>query len=76
MGSLTKSQLIGTDKRRRHVEKVPLPDAALNGNDHVYVRKLSAGEALAMASAEGPEPSSKSSNRWTVGTPSYIFCKL
>ncbi len=34
-------------------------------------------EAIAIATpAEGPEPSSKSSNRWTVGTPSYILCKL
>jgi hypothetical protein len=43
MSSLTREQLLGS--RDRKVQKVTLPDAAMNGTDHVYVRRLSALEA-------------------------------
>jgi hypothetical protein len=65
MGSLTKEQLLGT--RKRTVQKVPLPDAAMNGADCVYVRKLSAAEAMSLADADEAKPLAGLINACLVG---------
>ena len=55
MDCLKKDAILG--KRRRKVHKVYVPDWALDGADHVYVRQLSAAEAQCIAAlGEGDTP--------------------
>ncbi len=52
MGSLTRQQML----RKRVVRKVPLPEMAVKGADHVYVRSLNASEAMAMQDIDDKNP--------------------
>ena len=52
MGSLTRQQLL----RNRKVRKVPLPEMAVKGADHVYVRSLNAQEAMALQDIDDKKP--------------------
>jgi hypothetical protein len=52
MGSLTRQQLL----RKRKVRKVLLPEMAVKGADHVYVRSLNASEAMALHDIDDKQP--------------------